>query len=225
MLTAEESHHVQRVLRLRVGDPLVLFDGEGGEWGGTLTAIDASGVQVRVGEHHRPDVEPAIDIRLYQGLCRYDRVEWVIQKSTELGVRSIHVVTLARSEVPPPPRNRVVRWQRLAVEACKQSGRTTVPEFDLIAELPASEGAGVVSIILDGGPDTPTLGRVFAAPAPPEVRLAVGPEGGFTPEEIAHSTAAGWRRAGLGPRTLRTETAGVVAVALAAHCWGDLGSC
>jgi len=224
-LTTEESHHVRRVLRLRVGDPLLVFDGAGSEWNGTVESLEPSGVQVRIGEHNSPCVESAIDIRLYQGLCRYDRIEWVIQKSTELGVRSIHVVVMARSEVAPPPENRLGRWRRLAIEACKQSGRTRVPEVTVLDGVPSDPGAGTVSLVLDADPGAPALAAVFARSAPPEVRLAVGPEGGFTPEELDLWTLAGWQSVGLGPRTLRTETAGIVAVALTAHAWGDLGAC
>jgi 16S rRNA (uracil1498-N3)-methyltransferase len=225
-LTAEESHHVQRVLRLRAGDPLVLFDGAGSEWDGSVETLGASGVEVRLGGARESAVELAIDIRLYQGLCRYDRVEWVLQKATELGARSVHVVTLSRSEVPPPPKNRQERWQRLIIEASKQSGRTRVPELELIEGLPAGgTRPGSDSIVFDVSPGANALGPHPSSPKPSEIRLAVGPEGGFSAEEVEAAKTGGWRPAGLGPRTLRTETAGIVAVALATHIWGDFRAC
>lgn len=223
-LDAEQSHHVVQVLRLRAGEILSVFDGRGGEWAAELVAAERSGARVRVGAVRTDRVEPPLSITLHQGLCRPDRMDWVVQKATEVGASRIRPTAAARSEERAPGPDRIERWRRIAREAARQSGRRVVPDVDELGPLPLEPPMDALAVVLATGPDAPPLGTLLTVEPVGDVRLLVGPEGGLEDAELEALSAAGWRPAGLGPRTLRTETAGVVACALVLHAWGDLGA-
>jgi 16S rRNA (uracil1498-N3)-methyltransferase len=209
------------VLRLRAGDELAVFDGRGGEWGATVEEVARDRVTVVAGAPREGDPEPRLRVTLFQARVRPERLEWVFQKGTEIGVAAFRIVDAERSEAAAPSAGRLDRYRRVVLEACKQSGRRRVPE--LAEGAIAAPAAGTLALLLDGGPGTPPVGHALRGASPPEVWIAVGPEGGFTPEEVVAAGDAGWTRASLGPRTLRTETAGAVAAALVLHRWDDLG--
>jgi 16S rRNA (uracil1498-N3)-methyltransferase len=150
-------------------------------------------------------------------------MEWAIQKATEVGVAAIHPLSGERAETPPPTPARLERWRRIALAACKQCGRRTVPRIEPFEALPAP-GPGVVALLLDTGPSPRPITERIEASGGGAVWLAVGPEGGFSAGETARSVENGWLASGLGPRTLRAETAGVVAAAIVLNLRGDLGS-
>jgi len=219
-LSPSEARHV-RVRRLVVGDPVALFDGEGHSCDGVITAIARGEMTVAVTER-LPDLaaESPLTLTLAVAMLKADRMDWVIEKATELGATHIVPFT-SRYSLARPSSNRRRRWQDIARSAAKQSGRSRVPglheptTFDLVVERPADErlvfweaqaGQGA----LDGG-----------TPHPSTVLAVVGPEGGFTREEAAAAVRAGCRLVSLGPRILRAETAAVAAVALCQHVWGD----
>ena len=216
-----ESHHVARVLRLKKGETIALFDGKGGEWAATIDDVARDRVKVVVGKEHGGDVEPKLRVVVWQALARPEKIEWVLQKGTELGVAAFQLIGSERVEVPSPSPARLERYGRIVLEACKQSGRRRLPTLAR-SSMTAPPG-GVVAIVLAPGAGVPTLGTVLDGPAPEEVWIAVGPEGGFSDAELEAGAARGWRRASLGPRVLRTETAGAVAAAIVLHTWGDLG--
>lgn len=218
-LARDEAHHVNRVLRLRAGDRLALFDGSGSEWRATLTASGPDRVTARLDEPETGSVEAPLELHLLQGLCAGERMELVVRKATEVGVASILPFSAARSTGARPSGHKLERWRRIAVEACKQSGRRRVPRVELLDGLPAA-GADGPSLLLD--PSGPPIGDRLAGPQE-VIRLAVGPESGFDAVELASARDAGWIPVGLGPRTLRTETAGLVAAAIVLHRLGDLG--
>jgi 16S rRNA (uracil1498-N3)-methyltransferase len=220
-LDADESHHVARVLRLKPGEPLQLLDGKGGAWAATIEAIARDRVTVVVGDALAGEVDPDLRVVLYQALTRPEKIEWVLQKGTEIGVASFRLIVSDRVEAPPPSPTRQARYERIVMEACKQSGRRRLPSVAVGAiDTPRD---GVLAIVLAAGRGAPSLGNVLAGPRVKEVWIAVGPEGGFSEGELARLTAGGWREAWLGPRVLRTETAGAVAAAIVLHAWGDLG--
>jgi 16S rRNA (uracil1498-N3)-methyltransferase len=223
VLPRDEAHHLIRVLRLHEGDSVWLFDGAGREWSATLSRVEGGSVEADVGAERLDPVEAPLDVRLFQGLCRYDRVEWAIQKATEVGVRSVTVAPVSRSDVAPPPPRRRERWARLAAEACKQCGRRAIPAVAFADAFPDPGESGVLALLLDPGAGAAPLGGVLDRERPRETWIAVGPEGGFSVEEVRDLTASGWVPTGFGPRILRTETAGVVAASLVLHRWGDLG--
>lgn len=220
-LDPEESHHVARVLRLRTGMSLEVFDGCGGAWEAKIDDLSRERVTVSVGAALSPaPVEPALRVVVCQAVVRPEKVEWVLQKGTELGVAAFRLIATERTESPAPSPSRLARYRRIVMEACKQSGRLILPTMSVgPLETP---GDGVAGIVLTPT-GTVTLGTVLAAPPAPEVWLAVGPEGGFSDREIDSLSARRWRSASLGPRVLRTETAGSVAAAIVLHAWGDLG--
>lgn len=222
-LDEEESHHVTRVLRLALGDALSVFDGAGREWECVVEDPQRSATVIRVGSERSNPVEAGLDVDLFQGLCRPERVEWCIQKATEVGVASIRPCRMIRSEGPEPSHDRLARWRRVAREACKQCGRRRIPGVADPGDLPTTVPPGVLGLALHTGEDVEPIGRWLAAPRPEAVWLLAGPEGGLAEPEAAALVAGGWRLAGLGPRTLRAETAGVVAAAVILHRWDDLG--
>jgi 16S rRNA (uracil1498-N3)-methyltransferase len=223
-LSPEEAHHARHVLRLKDGDQLRLFDGKGTEWSAVVTAMLKNAVEVRLLEGCTACVEAPLVVEIFQGLCRQDRMELVIQKGTELGVAAIHPLYCERGDGRSLKPKRLERWKRIAVEAAKQCGRSVVPEINASDRLPRPEEDGPLPLLLTAGEQATPLGEILAGSTPRPVWLAVGPEPGFSDSEASSWAAAGWRRTSLGPRILRTETAGLAAAAIILHLWGDLGA-
>jgi 16S rRNA (uracil1498-N3)-methyltransferase len=221
-LDSHESHHVRRVLRLREGDVLSVFDGAGREWSAVIEGVAEGRVELRLASPLEGEVEPEVDVALYQAVCRSQRMEWVIQKAVELGVAAIHPVPAERAEARPPSASRLDRWRRIALEACKQCGRRRCPAVVPVDAPPAAE-PGVLPLLLDPDDKAAPLGDVLNGAQVRRVWLAVGPESGFSDGERGRFRDLGWQACGLGPRTLRTETAGIAAAAIVLHRLGDLG--
>ena len=215
--------HLVRVLRLKCGDVVHLFDGVGTEIEARIEAVGAASVEVALGARRRLPA-PACAITLLASPPRGERMELIVQKATELGVARIVPVTSARAMVKAGPHQRA-RWQSIANEASRQSGRADIPAItDLLplATAVAREGGATSTrLLLWEGERVQSLGAALAG-GPRAVTLLVGPEGGFAPEEVALTAAAGFLPVGLGPRILRAETAAIVAVALAQAAAGGL---
>jgi 16S rRNA (uracil1498-N3)-methyltransferase len=229
-LRGDEADHLARVLRLGLGTQVVVFDGRGHEYVTVVERLDSEGVVCRILRDAVEQPSPAVSITLGQGLPKADKFDWVIQKTTELGVSDI--VPLITGRVIPHVSElhlarKASRWQKLAREACKQSGRATVPHLwppTPLKTFLASCQSAELKLMLWEGEDTSSLRTVLAASAPmASVALVVGPEGGLTPQEVTCGEAYGFLAVGLGKRILRTETAGVVAVTLLQYRFGDLG--
>jgi 16S rRNA (uracil1498-N3)-methyltransferase len=222
-LPPELAHHAVQVLRLRVGDPLVLFDGTGGEY---TAVMESTGREVSVAVTAFADTEreSPLNVTLYQALPAGDKMDWVVQKAVELGVRAVVPVSAERSVVKlsgERAAKRLAHWRQVAVSACEQCGRNRVPQLADIVPFGAalaSCGAAQRLMLVPGG-----ALRVRDLPVPlGDVALMVGPEGGLSPAELAALRSAGFTALGLGPRVLRTETAGLAALAALAACWGDV---
>jgi 16S rRNA (uracil1498-N3)-methyltransferase len=229
-LRGDEADHLARVLRLRPGAQAIVFDGHGHEYVVRVERLEIDGVVCQILRHTAIQPAQTVSITLGQGLPKAEKFEWVIQKTTELGVSEI--VPLITERVIPHISLRhmpakVGRWEKLAREACKQSGRATVPHLRAPTPLGtffASSQSAELKLVLWEGEDRRPLRAVLAASERvASVAVLVGPEGGLTPEELAHGEAYGFLAVGLGKRVLRTETAGVVAVALLQYQFGDLG--
>ena len=218
--------HATRVLRLGAGDALTVFDGRGGEYDATIARASRGAVEVDVGPHTAVDRESTLEIELGQGICKGDRMDLVVQKATELGVRVIRPIVCRRTVVKLDSvrtERRVARWRAIAVHAAQQSGRTRVPEVAVVEDLEGwlartSAGPGLVL-----SPRAGTSLSELVPPVPGEaVRLLVGPEGGLALREVERARAAGFTELRLGPRVLRTETAAMVALGVLQAQWGDL---
>jgi len=218
LLGAEARRYLVDVLRLAPGAHIEVFDGRGGRYRGE---IEAGLESVRLGP--REDAPPAaVEIALLAALAKGEKMDLVVQKATELGVARILPFAAERSVVrldPAKGASRAARWRRIAEEAARQSGRTDVPEVRPPASLAEALGdlaPGTRAFVFHpgGGP----LGGGAAA----TLAAVVGPEGGLTEAEVRACEAAGAARASLGPRTLRAETAAIVAVALLQARFGDL---
>jgi 16S rRNA (uracil1498-N3)-methyltransferase len=226
-LQTKEARYLLTVLRLTAGDAVTVFDGEGQEYRGELREDDEQGVYLVIQEELHPKRESPLRITLGQGLLKGDKMKFVIQKATELGVDKIIPLVTSRSiPIVEGEREslRIGRWQRIAQEAAKQSGRTIVPEIKAIEELTdfLAQGEGVRIMLWEGEP-TPL--REIAGKIDPRagITLLIGPEGGFTEEEATAAQAQGFLVAGLGQRVLRAETATLSCLSIVQHLFGDLG--
>lgn len=224
-LPPDAAQHVGKALRLKTGDTITVFDGRGGEYDATIQRMDKEYVDVKTGAFRDAERESPVAVGLVQGLPEADKMDWIIQKSVELGVAWIQPVVCDRSVVRlsgDRAARRQSHWGRVAVAACEQSGRNRVPEvrptlgfLNWIA-LPSEAARWML---------TPTAAPLAAraAPATP-VELLVGPEGGLSERERDLATSRGFEDVGLGPRVLRTETAPIAALATINALWGDFSA-
>lgn len=224
-LTGDAANHVLRVLRLRRGDSLVLFDGSGNDFDGAIIDLSRDAVTVEVATSRAVHTESPLEITLLQGVCRGPRMDTVIQKATELGVARIRPVLTGRSVVRLDEERadrKQGHWQRVAVAAAEQSGRSRIPHVTeaqpLEAALAALSATGT-RLLLD--PEGKALGRDGLTAG--GLTLLVGPEGGLAPDERSLAQDAGFHPVRLGPRILRTETAPLAALAVLQFLGGDLG--
>jgi 16S rRNA (uracil1498-N3)-methyltransferase len=223
-LPAAASHHALRVLRLDVGDAVTLFNGEGGEYAGRIAGTDR-GVRVQLAEWQSVERESPLELVLAQALPAGDKMDWVVQKAVELGVARIQPLLAARSVVRLSGERavkRVAHWRSVAASACEQCGRNRVPEIAPILDLRQWLGRLPPENQLQRMLLAPQGGRRPRALAGNRFLLLVGPEGGLDMEEAAAARLAGFADLSLGPRILRTETAGPAALAALGACCGDI---
>ena len=224
-LAGDEHQHVARVLRARPGDTLTLFDGAGHEIDGTIVTVGKHEVELTLGAPRTGMVTTSpVAITLLVAVPRGERMELIVQKTTELGVGRIVPVVTDRSVVRPDDKHRA-RWERIAREAARQCGRADVPIVDApasLAEAVSAPDLPATRLALWEAERGRSLRAHFAGAATAPTALLVGPEGGFAAEEIAVAAAAGFVAVGLGPRILRVETAAIVAVALVQAAAGGL---
>ena len=219
------AYHVARVLRLREGATLVAFDGSGHDFRCEILSVKGDEVLVRVGARTTGLPESPLRITLVQAVSRSERMDWTLQKATELGVRTIVPVLSARSVVRLDERQaqkKTRHWQAIVGAACEQCGRSVVPEVrapqDLGRYLADASREGQRFVLSPTGPAS----LAGLSTVGPRVELLIGPEGGLDDAELERAGAAGFAPVRLGPRVLRTETAGIVALAVLQSLWGDL---
>lgn len=216
-----QAHYIGRVLRHAAGDAVQLFDGSGQEFRGELIEVGKKTVRVELREQFAGQPDASLHIHLGQGLSRGERMDWAIQKATELGVNAITPLVSERCEVRLKDERadkRMAHWRQVMISACEQCGRSSLPE--LHAPLTLTQWQEQVQA------DLKLLLHPLAAPLtsharPARLAVLIGPEGGLSDAEVSAASAAGFQPARLGPRVLRTETAPVVALAIAQHLWGD----
>lgn len=225
-LPEEAANHLVRVMRLREGDGCVLFNGDGHDYSATLVVVGKRDAQVRIDAALAVANESPLYITLLQGIARGEKMDLILQKATELGVNAIVPVNAERTEVKldaARAEKRLAHWASVVVSACGQSGRARVPSvaapaalLDAARQVPAE----ALKLTLDplGEHRLSTL-----PPAPGGVVIAIGPEGGWSPRDRQALAEAGFQGLQLGPRILRTETAGLAAIAAVQARLGDLG--
>ena len=222
-LPNDATRHVANVLRLRRGDELIVFNGQGGEYTATIDTADRRRVTVVLGAHQPVERESTLDVTLAQGLSRGERMDFSIQKAVELGVRRIIPFEAQRSNVKLPAERtarRLEHWRAIARHACEQCGRNTVPEVDPLSTfdtITRQQSFGLRITLDPVGSDR--LPRQMTAAG--SVLLIIGPEGGLDDDELDRLGTSGCLRLPLGPRILRTETATVAGLTMLQTHFGD----
>ena len=226
-LPPDAAHHAVRVLRLAVGEPVVLFDGHGGEFEARITRADRGEVAVKTGAHRDVERESRLQVQLVQGLSSGDRMDLTLQKAVELGVTTIQPIATERSVVKlkdERAQRRLEHWQNLVISACEQCGRNRVPEVlplldlpDWLAALDRQAPEGEARLLLSPMASVPLK---ELAPAT-LMTLLIGPEGGLSAVEAQLAQSRGFTPVRLGPRILRTETAALAALSAIQALWGD----
>lgn len=233
-LPAETASHLTRVLRARSGDPLILFNGNGREFKGAIETVRGSHVSALVGEGREVDRESPLNITLVQCVPRGDRMDFIVQKATELGVARIVPALSQRSVVrldKEQAQSKAGHWRGVSVSACEQCGRNRLPAIEpaqpllnYLGDLTASGGPRWV-FEPESAPITGAGAQAFdgaSGTAILNAQIAIGPEGGFAPDELEAFRIAGFSKAALGPRVLRTETAAIAAVVWLQARLGDM---
>ena len=225
-LPAQAGEHLTRVLRLESGAAFVLFDGSGGEYSATLGTRSGKSVRARVLGHQPIERESPLDITLLQGIARGERMDMIVQKATELGVTRILPVLAERSVVRVDSKQRDRKhghWQAVAISACEQCGRNRVPEvtapLTLDAAMRSLPEAGLRCMLAADAREHLTTVAVRSRDA--SLALLIGPEGGLADAEEALARANRFTACRLGPRVMRTETAGMAALAALQAVRGD----
>lgn len=230
-LTGEDVHHIKRVLRLRPGDELQVLDGKGRAYRVLLTEVGLTQVVGRIQESWLRESEPLSRLTLVQGLPKGEKMEVIVQKCTELGISRLIPVRTRYSVVDwdeAKAASRVERWRKIAREAAKQCGRSSVPVIEPVQDwaevLGAERHPSCLRLMPWEEEKERHLRDALRERQPGEgVVIFIGPEGGFSPEEVALAREEGVVTVTLGPRILRTETAGPAVVAMILFALGDLG--
>jgi 16S rRNA (uracil1498-N3)-methyltransferase len=218
------AHHALRVLRLAAGDAITLFTGEGGEFAATLVRADKRSAWARIDAYADIERESPLDVTLVQALAASDTMDIVVRKAVEMGAVSVQPVVSERSARFPDGergQRRLAHWRQIVQAACEQCGRNRVPTVAAALDLAtwlAQRGprAGIV-LAPDAAARLPSLGAPGGG-----LDVLIGAEGGFTQDEIARAARAGIAPVRMGARVMRTETAGIAALAAANTLWGDL---
>lgn len=228
-ITGHEARHIRRVLRLRTGDEMVIFDGSGKEYVGTIVKEDAAAVWVNVRNLISSREESPLDIILAQSLLKGEKMDYLIQKATELGVKKIIPFFTSRS-IPlldqPKRLERQRRWERIAIEASKQCGRGFIPKIEPVQDYPGmlSQATGESLRLILWEIEGRRLKEVLkGSKNKKEVFFIVGPEGGLSRQEVEASKAAGFMPINMGPRIVRSETSSLCLVSILQYEWGDIG--
>lgn len=224
-LDAGAARHLTTVLRVKPGQPVTLFNGKGGEYRGVVTDCSGKTLITKPVEFIADDRESHLQVILGIGLSRGERMDWAVQKATELGVTVIAPLFTERTEVKlngERADKRRRHWRQVIISACEQSGRNRLPEILPPQPLASwlSEQSGTHKFVLHHRSDQSLSAE---APADGRTTLLIGPEGGLSEDEVAQAVSCKFRPLTLGPRVMRTETAPVAAISILQMFWGDFG--
>ena len=224
-LEAGAARHLTSALRMSPGQVITLFNGQGGEYTAELIEAKKGKAKVSITNFDQVSRESSLSIHLAIGISRGERMDWIMQKATELGVSEITPLFTERCEVKLSGdrlEKRVGHWQQVAISACEQSQRNTVPLVNKPKKLEQWQASCVASLKLVLHHRTKS--SLTDTPRPSaEVALLIGPEGGLSEREIEQAIALNFQPLALGPRVLRTETAPLAAIAILQSLWGDMG--
>lgn len=231
ILKGEDRHHLLNVLRQGPGDEITVLNGKGEEYLVRITGVTSDQVKGEIVGRLERQSEPRVKITLVQSLPKADKFEWILQKNTELGVSRFQPVFTERSNVKldqAAQSRKLERWNKIIREAAEQSGRQIIPVLEPIRRwsemLAAYSGVGLVLIPWEGESGQSLKQVLERQPGIPEsVAVLIGPEGGFSLKEVEEAREMGAIPVTLGPRILRTETAGLVVAAALLYHFGDLG--
>jgi 16S rRNA (uracil1498-N3)-methyltransferase len=232
-LTGKELHHLKDVLRLKEGDKVIVFDGKGREFTGSLKTVTKNGGCIDIEKQLDASKESGFRIILAQSLARAEKMDIIIQKATELGVSEIIPFTASRVVLrldSERAAKKVQRWQRIAIEAAKQCRRDVIPKIEDMATLAEvlnnySHGIkGYIKIVPWEGEKRNNLKDILKPAGVSGCIILIGPEGGFEEQEVAIAEKAGFLPVMLGPRILRTETAAISIAAIVQYVLGDMGN-
>jgi 16S rRNA (uracil1498-N3)-methyltransferase len=227
IITLDEfaSHHALRVMRVKVDDFLILFNGDGFEYRGRVSDINKKTINVEILSKEKNNSESPININLFQSISSNEKMDMVIQKATELGVNSIQPIFTSRSTIKlslDRTKKRLIHWKQVSISACEQSGRSKIPtikspiEFDQI-----SEGIKTNSLNLLLHPDNLEESSNLPNEYSGDINVFIGPEGGFSQDEVLLLKKQNCINIKLGPRILRTETAPLAIIAILQYKYGD----
>lgn len=231
-IAGEKAHYLTRVLRCRRGDIINVLDGKGNSFQCVIRELSKKAVSLEIIDVHPYDTESPLNLILLQGLLKGDKMDLVIQKTTELGIKEVCPVITERSQIKET--DKVARWRKIAEDASRQSGRTVIPTIHDPIKMDSffeSKGLKIRGFIFWEGGGTPlreAIHKVFPSPLRPftdtdsPVYIFIGPEGGFTPPEVKRAEVSGLVSVSLGKRILRAETASIVTTALLQFHIGDL---
>ena len=228
-LPPDTASHLAKVLRARAGDELILFNGDGREFTGAIEGVRGSRVSAFVGDGRVVDRESALAITLVQSVPRGDRMDFIVQKATELGVARIVPVLSQRSVVrldAAQAESKAIHWRAVAVSACEQCGRNSLPIIEavqpLLNYLSKSAPCAGPRLVFEPESALQPLAPTTAGTPVVDAQIAIGPEGGFTADELEAFRVAGFAQGGLGPRVLRAETAAIAALVWLQTRFGDM---
>jgi 16S rRNA (uracil1498-N3)-methyltransferase len=224
-LDEQASHHLLRVLRVKPEESLILFNGQGGEYEAVVTELQKKKVQVKIGRFLPQNKESFLSIDLAQGIVRGEKMDFILQKAVELGVKRIIPLLTERSKIKLDEHSKIKRlehWKAVVVSACEQCGRNYLPEIlpPLSLKQWLQEKTADLCFVLS--PHLPN-DSALSVKKQASIALLIGPEGGLSEKEMALSQQAGFLALNLGPRILRTETASIAAIAILQQHYGDFG--
>lgn len=226
-LPIDTRHHAIRVLRLKKDNFVVLFNGKGGEFLAQIEHISKSHTTVKINKYCDIERESSLHLELVQAICANEKMDWIIQKSVELGINRIQPVTTNRSVVrlsPERANKRFQHWQQVVIAACEQCGRNRVPEVMPLKSLSEWFSGNTLPqqrYFMLSTTASDSLKNFSCLPTGNGTTILVGPEGGFTPDEETTALFAGFTAIRLGKRILRTESAALAAIAAMQMLWGD----
>ncbi|ABD79731.1 16S rRNA (uracil(1498)-N(3))-methyltransferase [Saccharophagus degradans] len=222
-LDGPTAHYLLKVLRMESGRELILFNGKGGEYSAVIESAGKKNVFCKVGKHNTRESESSLQTELAIGISRGDRMDWVLQKATELGVSRIIPLFADRSEVKLKGERlekKMQHWQQILISACEQCTRNTLPT--LLPACPLDEYLASTQAEQKFVLHHRTHKKLRDITKPKSAALLIGPEGGLTDNEIQNAERKGFNALALGPRILRTETAPIAALSILQFVWGDV---